>query len=111
MVYLYTCEEKPKTGGNVYFIRDNLGHIKIGLEKDVNKRKKELQTANPCELEVFCVLHVPKYFDAQRIEHELHEKFSNIRMAGEWFLEDEVIKYLRKGNIEISGYKFENITW
>ena len=112
MIYGYVCADNTTcSGGNVYFIRDGLGHVKIGLTKDVLQRKKELQTANPCELEIFYVMHLDKYFDAQNIERALHKKFSHVRMCGEWFHEHEIINYLRNAKIKLCGYKFDNADW
>lgn len=98
-------------GGNVYFIRDGLGSLKIGFAKDVIKRKKMLQTANPNELEVFAVWHVPNMYHAYEIESYLHSMFCKHRKRGEWFEESAVIEYLRHGDLEVPGYRFENITW
>ena len=97
--------------GNVYFIRDGLGSIKIGFAKDVTQRKKLLQTANPNKLEVFCVWHVPNMHHAYEIEHYLHIKFADIRKCGEWFEENDVIEWLRHGFLEVPNYRFENCDW
>ena len=113
-IYGYVSDYKPeRKGGNVYFIRDGLGFVKIGLTKDVSIRLKELQTSNPCELEVFCIFHVKKYDDAREIEKELHDKFAEHRTkkTGEWYYEKDVIDWLRNGNLEVAGYKFQNIDW
>lgn len=110
--YVWVKEDDlPKNKGNVYFIRDGMGNIKIGIAKDVLKRRLELQTANPNELEIFYIMQVPKMWDAQVIERELHECFSDYRKKGEWFVEEPVIEWLRHGEVHAGGYKFENADW
>ena len=111
MIYGYCSVHEDENKGKIYFIRDGLGNIKIGIAKDPSRRKKELQTANPNELEIFFIMSVPKMWDAQVIEKELHERFSDCRKIGEWFAEDPVIDWLRNGEIVVGGYKFENIDW
>lgn len=111
--YAWEIEEETscKKGGNVYFIRDGMGNIKIGIAKDVLRRKKELQTSNPNELEIFYVMHVPKMWDAQEIERDLHESFSEYRKKGEWFIENPIIEWLRNGEIVAGGFRFQNADW
>lgn len=114
MVYGYAWEREDDIltkKGNVYFIRDGMGNIKIGIAKDPFSRIKELQTANPNELEIYYIMQVPKMWDAQVIEKELHEYFSNYRKKGEWFIEEPVIDWLRSSEIMVGGYRFENSTW
>jgi hypothetical protein len=64
----------------VYFISDDLGHIKIGVAKDVSLRREGLQTASPTELRIEATQRggVP-------VEKKLHARFSDARMIGEWF--------------------------
>jgi hypothetical protein len=69
-----------------YFILSRATNtIKIGIAKDVEKRKKVLQNACGNELEI---LHVIE----GNIEKELHSKFSHLRQKGEWFTYTEEIK-------------------
>ena len=111
-VYGYIWEEElPKGKGNVYFIRDGMGNVKIGVAKDPLKRKKMLQTANPNKLEIFYIMNVPKYWDARVIENELHDMFSDCRKNGEWFEESPILDWLRNGDLLIGGFEFQNANW
>lgn len=104
--YLYENQD-----ANIYFIRDGMGNIKIGIARNVQKRKKALQTANPNKLEIFCIWHVKKIEHAYEIESYLHKRFANSRKCGEWFEETDVIEYLRNGELNVPRYMFENIDW
>jgi hypothetical protein len=67
----------------VYFIREtgDDGHIKIGTTAgSPHVRLRALQTANPRPLELLGA--IPG--DAS-VERKLHERFSHLRLAGEWF--------------------------
>lgn len=110
MVYGYASECKTEKGF-VYFIRDGLGHIKIGIARNVEKRKSGLQTANPNELETFFIMSVPSIYDAMEIEKELHKKFSKDRLKGEWFKEKEVLSYLRQNKIKTADFVFDGADW
>ena len=44
---------RDENGSYIYFIRDGLGHIKIGVASNIKKRIRSLQTANPMQLEYF----------------------------------------------------------
>lgn len=92
--------------GTVYFIRDGLGCMKIGISKDIRRRLKELQTANPVKLEYYYGLTVHSMKAARRIEKEIHEIFQKDRMFGEWFIEDNIVSWLRQPRLEIGGYLF-----
>lgn len=67
----------------IYIIHaSNTSTYKIGIAKDVEKRLKGLQTSNPNKLQVVNKF----YFDnASKIESDLHEKFKDKRLNGEWF--------------------------
>lgn len=59
------------------------GPIKIGVAKHPAKRCAELQRTSPIELRVLVT------FDGGiRIEHTLHDRFTEWRLHGEWFDED-----------------------
>lgn len=40
MTYGYVSDPQTVSGSNIYFIRDCLGSIKIGVAKDVLRRKR-----------------------------------------------------------------------
>lgn len=110
-IYGYVCPDPPQIGANVYFIRNGRGDVKIGVAKDVARRRYELQLANPDKLEVFFSLHINDESEAYKIEKALHHKFSSVKKRGEWFHEEKVINWLRNGDTHIAGWTFENIDW
>jgi hypothetical protein len=69
----------------VYFIsqveRDRIV-TKIGKAKDIQKRRRELQTGNPTLLEVVGWI---KSGDDFALERTLHRHFAQRRVFGEWF--------------------------
>lgn len=74
---------------NIYFIQAvNGGPIKIGKSSNPESRIKTLQGGNPSELHIIKVIkNVPPIE-----EINLHEKFKQYRIIGEWF--DESISEL-----------------
>lgn len=103
-VYAYCSEYNRK--GIVYFIRDGIGHIKIGVTHNIKNRLLTLQTANPLRLQYYVGLSVPSITKAYEIERYLHEMFSDCRLCGEWFDEKKVIEFLNKETCELCGYTF-----
>lgn len=110
-VYGYVCADQLEFESHVYFIRDGRGNIKIGVANDIGKRLKALQTANADKLEMFFAINVDDKYEAYRIERALHNKFKNDHKHGEWFLEKNIIEWLRNGDTSIAGWRFENIDW
>lgn len=78
---------KEKYPGFVYFIQgDSGGPIKIGYTEDVCKRLKVLQTGH------FDTLIVLASFPASmKEEKNLHKKFSELQLKGEWFKPDRYL--------------------
>lgn len=68
--------------GFVYFIQagGSDGAIKIGWADDVEKRRSDLQTANPEELRIIGVKA-----GVRDMEKALHRKLAPHRIRGEWF--------------------------
>lgn len=68
--------------GYIYFIQmENVGAIKIGITRDVNRRLIALQTSSPYPLHILC------FFPGnEEMERELHIAFDDLRLSGEWFL-------------------------
>lgn len=64
----------------VYFIRAHTGHIKIGHSSKVLQRYADLQVSWPVPLELLAVV-----VGTHRLEKQLHEKFAEHRVQGEWF--------------------------
>lgn len=66
----------------IYFIQvGSAGPIKIGYaEKDVDKRRRALQTAH------YEALHLLKCIQGDYAEeNKLHARFNHLRLRGEWF--------------------------
>lgn len=55
---------------------------KIGVANDVQLRLSQLATGNPFPMEVLAVF---EYKNAVTVEKALHQKFSSVRVKGEWF--------------------------
>ena len=65
----------------VYFIRDAGGDVKIGYsERDPFGRLATMQTGNPRALTLLATIPGDR-----SVERELHDKFSPLRVRGEWF--------------------------
>jgi hypothetical protein len=64
----------------VYFIGTEHGPIKIGSARSPYQRLCTLQTANAEELYLFAYAE-----GGVRLERELHTRFSDLRLRGEWF--------------------------
>jgi len=74
--YIYFVQEQKKS---------KRAPVKIGVAKDIDKRVAELQIGNPRDLDV--VLRMGPFSEkvAYRLERDLHIRFSQKRIRGEWF--------------------------
>jgi len=70
--------------GYVYFIRkENQNVFKIGMTTNAPEtRLKQIQTSTPDRLSIFGVLEANS---PRRLESELHERYKEHRIMGEWF--------------------------
>lgn len=69
----------------VYFIgEDETGFspIKVGVAKDIGRRKSDLQTGNPLELKLLGWITSADDFETER---DLHRRLASRRGRGEWF--------------------------
>lgn len=69
----------------VYFIGENengCAPIKIGVAKNIETRKRNLQTGNPLELRLLGWVETTDPF---RLERDLHQRFRACHLRGEWF--------------------------
>lgn len=69
----------------VYFIGEqesNCCRIKIGVAKDIEGRRSNLQTGNPSEL---CLLGWINTEETFALERNLHRLFHDTHVRGEWF--------------------------
>ncbi len=72
---------------NVYFIQCETGPVKIGFAKDISKRLSTLQSGNPNKLKIVKTIENCK----KTTEKELHNKYSEYRLSGEWFKSDVLL--------------------
>jgi len=65
----------------IYFIQQgNGGSIKIGISSNIEKRLASLQTGSPYKLKVLLTIK-----GSEKLEKEIHSKFAEYRLSGEWF--------------------------
>jgi len=84
----------PKVQGTYIIQVAPSGLVKIGISKNIRNRMNNLQTASPFELRLVAYDRTGRY--GQR-EYELHKRFSEYRVRGEWFYPDgELLEYLNK---------------
>lgn len=79
-------EAAKRAASRVYFIRQDMpdGLVKIGFtRRPVEKRLAELQKHHACALLVAAV--APGLMSEER---HLHDRFSHLRVSGEWFRQD-----------------------
>ncbi|HCL66757.1 MAG TPA: hypothetical protein DIC56_18355 [Rhizobium sp.] len=69
----------------VYFIGEDengCSPIKVGVAKDIGRRKSDLQTGNPLELKLLGWITSADDFKTER---DLHRRLASRRGRGEWF--------------------------
>ena len=70
----------------VYFIQSgNVGPVKIGVAKNVQKRLDALQTGNHMELKLITKIICEGMVHAYAMEKKFHRKFKKYHIRGEWF--------------------------
>ena len=62
-----------------------LGHVKVGITSNIQRRLTELQTGHPERLKVYHKKQVPSRADAKRLEVMAHARMVQWRQTGEWF--------------------------
>lgn len=79
--------KKPEPITHLYLIKDTiLNTLKIGKSKSVDKRFYQIQNATSNKLKLLSVIK-----NAGNTESIVHEKFSHLRLASEWFTYDNSI--------------------
>lgn len=69
----------------IYFFIENTNEsVKIGRAKDIERRRKALQTGNPRKLQLLGWIRTKEGEDAS-LEKSLHKEFALHRGSGEWF--------------------------
>ncbi|MET8907582.1 GIY-YIG nuclease family protein [Micromonospora sp. NPDC004551] len=85
--------DEPHHGPGVYFIlaipdRFSVAipdRVKIGHSDDVRRRLAQLQTGNPAHLHLAHAIYEPDTDRRREIEADLHRRFRDLRVDGEWF--------------------------
>ena len=90
-ISLSRASSSKPCSGYVYLLRGQ-GYYKIGLTKNVDRRIGEISPTVPFETEIVCIIATD---DIHGTEAELHNKFADKRVKGEWFeLADEDVNYI-----------------
>ena len=78
----------------VYAILDPENNcLKVGKANDVTQRISDLQVGNPNELKLIATISCLSENHAFAVESELHRKYSNLYVRGEWFkYDDDLLK-------------------
>lgn len=92
----------------IYLIRCNSREnpIKVGVSKAPEDRLKDLQTANPYELELVSKLYFKNERKAYAVEKATHKIFKENHMRGEWFCgvsPGNIISYLERKGGKVYG--------
>lgn len=84
---------KRKSDGYVYLLMSPTGHYKIGHTREPKVRMKTFEIKLPFEVEFAHLIPTPDRF---KLEKELHQKFADRRVNGEWFaLTDADVLYIK----------------
>lgn len=68
-----------------YMIQKGYGSVKIGVSDDPQARLKSLQTGNHGRLYLIASFPFDSRMQAEAMERELHARFTEDRLKGEWF--------------------------
>lgn len=71
-----------KIKGEVYILRSESGHCKIGRTSNLKRRLKALNGSSPVPHRLVCSIQSNDSYDLEKV---LHEMFSHRRIRGEWF--------------------------
>lgn len=89
-------ERQQKNGskpGYVYLIRAESGYFKIGRTVNPDDRMKTFGVKLPFEVKFECVVNAENMI---QLERDLHERFADKRINGEWFnLNDADVEYIK----------------
>jgi len=69
----------------VYVMESDGGFYKVGISNSPKTRKKELQTGNPCDIEIYDYYEVLPHFSSKDVESRIHKRLDAYRVGGEWF--------------------------
>lgn len=77
-------EELDTPKAFVYFVSDSC-YIKIGVAKDPDARLREIQTGNPNDCDILCLIPCTTEKSAYALEKALHRVYSHRHRRGEWY--------------------------
>lgn len=77
---------KFETNTVVYVVlNERFGMMKIGITKNIHKRKRSIENSCGCKVETLAVTPEMTKYQAETIERYLHQKYDDHRLEGEWF--------------------------
>lgn len=79
-------EDFPSDWKSIYIMESDGGEIKIGISKNVKKRKKSIE--NSGMIRIINAYKTIPCSNPYEIERLMHKHFENFRICGEWFLCD-----------------------
>jgi len=104
------CKKSKPTrhieAGYIYFLQGENGLVKIGRSKDYKRRLENLRTMSPVNIKLLFTI---KTDDMAKLEKDLHNRFQEKRVKGEWFrLSGQEIE-TTKAMLEKEGYEIEEV--
>lgn len=91
-------KKRKSSPGFVYLIKCE-GYYKIGMSNDPKNRIPHLSVLTPFNTSAICVIESE---DMRLLEKQLHDKFTDKRVNGEWFvLSDEDVEYIKRIATEV----------
>lgn len=90
------CDNEEPKPIHTYFLEcESTSNIKIGRSVDPKKRFKALSTSSPTVIRILGVIE-------KDVETELHRKFKESRLQGEWFgSTPELLEYIKENTIPL----------
>lgn len=83
--------------GIIYFIGPEGGPVKIGFTASLRVRLGGLQVGSPVPLKILATLRD----QPSSVERDYHERFSHLRLHGEWFILDHELQAEIDGLAEV----------
>jgi hypothetical protein len=87
------------------------GMAKVGISTDPAKRRAQLATSSPFEIELFAIFGTADRFIASSVEAAFHHVFRDRRRNGEWFEMTKreavigVVKSYTTGLVALGGFE------
>ena len=71
----------------LYFVHDDLGHVRIGSTSSLSARLNNIRPGNPYRLELACVVWISNG-RAGDVEMKIHGLLVDCRVRGKWYRRD-----------------------